>query len=584
MRALAEYEAGFQLGMFNAAIPAQVTARLAIVGVSAEQAYSAALARPFQGRLLSEWSASLEADRAARIRDAIRIGYVENQTAAQMVQRVRGTRARGYKDGVIEIDRRNAEAVVRTAVSHTAGVVRDRFYEANDDLIKAVVWTSTLDSRTTHTCFPGSTPVLPIGALQGVSKRPFEGHIFVITTASGKQLSATGNHPILTARGWRPAKEIEPGKDVLCRLVGDVAGLEADKDVGVQTTLGALADALDKPAFAQVLAHSSSEAEFHGDGSPGHYKVYVPSALGGYLGAELNACGRKDVGESLLTGIQLGRLLSSIGGERALLKRFCDTSFGGMASEADATSAQPSVERAACDVEGAHDFDGAHSGSECGDDLGFIGAFSDLATPQCQHNALVFQEARDGGRCDPKVAGDACGRQPVCIVADNVVSVVSEFFAGHVFNLQTSSELYIAGGFVVHNCRLRDGKQYTNTGHRPIGHSYPWLGGPGRAHWRCRSVGVPVTKSFRDLGIDIDELSPGTRASMDGQVPADTTYGQWLKRQSAARQDDVLGPTRGALFRRGGLTIDKFADERGRELTLAELRERDAEAFSRAGL
>lgn len=93
-----------------------------------------------------------------------------------------------------------------------------------------------------------------------------------------------------------------------------------------------------------------------------------------------------------------------------------------------------------------------------------------------------------------------------------------------------------------------------------------------------------MTKSFRDLGIDIDELSPGTRASMDGQVPADTTYGQWLKRQSAARQDDVLGPTRGALFRRGGLTIDKFADERGRELTLAELRERDAEAFSRAGL
>ena len=38
----------------------------------------------------------------------------------------------------------------------------------------------------------------------------------------------------------------------------------------------------------------------------------------------------------------------------------------------------------------------------------------------------------------------------------------------------------------------------------------------------------------------MDELPAGTRASMDGQVPADQTFGQWIKRQSAARQDQVL--------------------------------------------
>ena len=99
-------------------------------------------------------------------------------------------------------------------------------------------------------------------------------------------------------------------------------------------------------------------------------------------------------------------------------------------------------------------------------------------------------------------------------------------------------------------CRLRDGKQYSPITHRPIGHSYPWLGGPGKAHWQCRSTSVPVTKSFKELGIDIDELPPAERASMDGQVPAETTYAQWIKRQPAARQDQILGPVRGALMRR----------------------------------
>jgi hypothetical protein len=121
--------------------------------------------------------------------------------------------------------------------------------------------------------------------------------------------------------------------------------------------------------------------------------------------------------------------------------------------------------------------------------------------------------------------------------------------------------------------------------YKPIGHSYPWRGGPGRAHFNCRSSAVPVLKSWRELGgADLPEFTPTTRASMDGQVPAEQTYGAWLKRQSAKRQDEVLGATRGALFRRGGLEIERFADDRGRWLSIQELRDRDAAAFREAGL
>ena len=82
----------------------------------------------------------------------------------------------------------------------------------------------------------------------------------------------------------------------------------------------------------------------------------------------------------------------------------------------------------------------------------------------------------------------------------------------------------------------------------------------------------------------MDELDPGTRASMDGQVAAETAYGEWLKKQSAARQDQVLGPVRGKLLRDGGLTVDRFANDKGVWLSIEQLRERDAAAFRRAGV
>lgn len=191
MRKLTTEEVGYQLQLFETVIPAQVRASVGIAAVDAGQVYAAAMARPFQGRLLREFAQSLEADRMARIRDAVRIGYVEQQPIGDIVRRVRGTRAKGYADGILEIDRRHAEAVVRTAVGHTAGFARDRFMEGNSDLIKAQVWTSTLDSRTSPTCFPSSTLVLPIGDLHGVSRRFWQGDMVVVTTASGKKLKAT---------------------------------------------------------------------------------------------------------------------------------------------------------------------------------------------------------------------------------------------------------------------------------------------------------------------------------------------------------------------------------------------------------
>lgn len=100
-------------------------------------------------------------------------------------------------------------------------------------------------------------------------------------------------------------------------------------------------------------------------------------------------------------------------------------------------------------------------------------------------------------------------------------------------------------------------------------------------HWRCRTTLVPVLKDEYAR-----EVPGSTRPSVgpDGveQVSSKTSYGEWLARQSAAFQSDVLGPERYKLFSRGGLTMDRFVDDDGKTLTLKELREREPLAFYKA--
>lgn len=169
---------------------------------------------------------------------------------------------------------------------------------------------------------------------------------------------------------------------------------------------------------------------------------------------------------------------------------------------------------------------------------------------------------------------------------------------------------YVAGGMIVHNtpfCKATDGQTFKpGEGPQPPAH-------PGcrsvRAMYLSQDIGVrpskPVTERLlvkeyaakNDLGSinNRDDLPHGTKGDYDewarkrvrelvGQVPAKTTYNDWLKTQTQEFQIDTLGKTRADLFRKGGLTLDKFIDADGTTLTLKEVAQRDAAAFERAGL
>lgn len=120
-------------------------------------------------------------------------------------------------------------------------------------------------------------------------------------------------------------------------------------------------------------------------------------------------------------------------------------------------------------------------------------------------------------------------------------------------------------------CRARDRKVYPLDGPKPP------------AHWGCRSSIVPVLKDEYQR-----EIPGSTRPSVgpDGveQVSSKTSYGDWLARQPASFQKEVLGPARYKLFIKGDLTLDRFVDDNGKEYTLDQLKDLEPHAFELAGL
>lgn len=107
------------------------------------------------------------------------------------------------------------------------------------------------------------------------------------------------------------------------------------------------------------------------------------------------------------------------------------------------------------------------------------------------------------------------------------------------------------------------------------GTTLPYLSGVPR-HWGCRSVEAPLLKSLDEiLGMDgIPDIPDGTRSSIDGYIPADTTFDSWLSDKSEDFQDDLLGPGKAGLWRDGKITLQDLVDpQTGQPLTLAELRE-----------
>lgn len=118
------------------------------------EAYATARAQPLSatGDMLEPFVKNLSQREVLRVNQLVQKGYAEGWTNQDLIQGLRGTKARNFKDGLLQMSRRNAEATVRTSVQHVANTGRMATWEQNKDLVQGYKYVATLDAATTQIC------------------------------------------------------------------------------------------------------------------------------------------------------------------------------------------------------------------------------------------------------------------------------------------------------------------------------------------------------------------------------------------------------------------------------------------------
>jgi SPP1 gp7 family putative phage head morphogenesis protein len=237
----------------TAAVKGALTFDVMLAGVQARKLRAIVASQPFSGRPLGSWFRTLRAADQHALSKAVELGLAAGESTDSIVRRVAGTRANNYRDGALAITRRNAEAVVRTAINHVSNGAREEFFDENRDVIAYRRWTSTLDGRTSPICrardgaivVVGDRPV-PEGArlLEPQSARP-PAHVgcrsLLVGVIDGE--GAVGERPFVADKR-RPGKREADFRKEARRTGRDVKDVRRDwarKNVGTvpaETTYG----------------------------------------------------------------------------------------------------------------------------------------------------------------------------------------------------------------------------------------------------------------------------------------------------------------------------------------------------------
>ncbi|UTC27957.1 hypothetical protein [Stenotrophomonas phage A1432] len=157
MNELAPTEAEWESSMIQGATPMVLSFNQVPATV-----LKAVAGSPINGIPLEGWLGKMAANDVSRIEQQVRLGVLQGETIDQMVGRIRGTKAAGYKDGVLETTRREAEMIARTATNHVSTGARQATWDANADIIKGVRWVATLDGRTSPVCQSRDGEIYPL--------------------------------------------------------------------------------------------------------------------------------------------------------------------------------------------------------------------------------------------------------------------------------------------------------------------------------------------------------------------------------------------------------------------------------------
>lgn len=122
------------------------------VAVAPETLRALADGTMIQGAVVKEHWDRQEASLRQKFQDRIQDGVMRGEPSTEIINRVRGTKARGYADGIMVGTKAAAGALVRTSVQTVANSARLEVFKGQEDILSAVEWLSALDNKTSLGC------------------------------------------------------------------------------------------------------------------------------------------------------------------------------------------------------------------------------------------------------------------------------------------------------------------------------------------------------------------------------------------------------------------------------------------------
>lgn len=327
---------------------------------------------------------------------------------------------------------------------------------------------------------PGTLCVAPGGVVAGI-RAWYDGYAIKLTFANGRTLAVTENHLLPTLDGFAAAKHLRKG-DYILNCTDFERMLTADPDAD------------NRPALIEDIVHARSEASgmmtrgvpvtaeyLHGDGHfvKGNIDVIAPDRL--LSGKGEPACGKHLTDDDLSPGDVDTIALDGGGSFEAVLLGLARASDGIMGGRREAL---PFLRRSLSHTEvhslapvarldsgleeavtnsasGKADLllDGllGHAGFIESNNLFNREVVATRSALDDSSNSHVLAEV--GGTASADLLRDLVYRQAGLIEPLEIVDVEIQRYAGHVYDLQSFSTLYIANGVLSSNCRCVVGYQ-----------------------------------------------------------------------------------------------------------------------------
>lgn len=397
-----------------------------------------------------------------------------------------------------------SENLTRTLMNTSFRLASAQMELANSHLIEAVVRISALSPQSCLACihlhgtvYPPGTVIedhyrgyceLPGNIISGATptafiSRRYDGDAIVIRTASGKKLSVTPNHPVLSSRGWVAAGLLKIGDDVISYSGGERAtALINPNKKHVVSRVEDIPSAFNMTRLGTVPISSQN---FHGDGTDGDVGVVWANGELGSMGnvSNIKPSRQEQFGFGTL-GFGLPRF-----SEIALMfkrQRFSSNKFLSIfnhsilffrrhftkhqksgfryASAFNSSFVQPKLNCTSGYSEGLRNRKLTFSIGISSDNIGGVnrtsgqlggGGIDSLNlstfgfTPKQPLRHEYLTECLIGSM---KLSGSDNDIVASHIKFDSVVDVSVTSFSGHVYSLQVDKGWYISNGIISHNC------------------------------------------------------------------------------------------------------------------------------------